>query len=159
MFLAISSTKYRNKQCVRIHSLEHIIITISWVSTRVNPKTTGKYQWNNIELVSSVAPDSWHQTTKLSSSAMLTKLIFFRAILILWESLESFSTQVGCIIAHNAQSFLTHVSVNPSPLRASYMRKWIGSKWVQIMSCCLFGAKPLFKLLLGYSQLDASLKF
>ena len=35
--------------------------------------------------------------------------------------------------------------VSSSPLSAAYMRQWIGSALVQIMACCLFGAKPLSK--------------
>ena len=34
------------------------------------------------------------------------------------------------------------------------MRQWIGSTLVQIMACCLFGAKPLSKPMIGYCQLD-----
>ena len=52
---------------------------------------------------------------------------------------------------------------NSYPTSATYMRQWIRSALVQIMACCLFGAKPLSKLILGYCQLDPwdqiSLKF
>ena len=34
------------------------------------------------------------------------------------------------------------------------MRQWFASAMVQIMACRLFGAKPLFKPMLGYFQLD-----
>ena len=44
--------------------------------------------------------------------------------------------------------------INSSPLSAAYMRQWIGSAFVQIMACCLFGTKPLSKAMLGYCQLD-----
>ena len=43
---------------------------------------------------------------------------------------------------------------NSSTPRAAYMRQWIGSALVQIMACRLFGAKPLSKPMLGFSQLD-----
>ena len=41
-----------------------------------------------------------------------------------------------------------------SPPSAAYMRQWIRSALVQIMACRLFGAKPLFKPMLSYCQLD-----
>ena len=34
------------------------------------------------------------------------------------------------------------------------MRQWTGSWLGQIMACCLFGTKPLYKPMLGYCQLD-----
>ena len=37
---------------------------------------------------------------------------------------------------------------------AAYTRQWMESKLVQIMACCLFGAKPLTKPMQGYCQLD-----
>ena len=37
---------------------------------------------------------------------------------------------------------------------AAYMRQWIGSAWVQIMACRLFGTKPLAKPMLDYCQLN-----
>ena len=40
--------------------------------------------------------------------------------------------------------------VNSSPPSATYMCQWIGSALVQIMACCLFGAKPLSNPTLGY---------
>ena len=42
----------------------------------------------------------------------------------------------------------------PSLPSAAYMRRWIGPSLVQMMTCRLFGAKPLSKLVLGYFQLD-----
>ena len=41
----------------------------------------------------------------------------------------------------------------PPPTSATYMRQWIGSALVQIMSFRLFGTKPLSKPMLGYCQL------
>ena len=35
------------------------------------------------------------------------------------------------------------------------MRQWTGSSLVQVMACCLFGAKPLPVLMLAYCQLDS----
>ena len=40
--------------------------------------------------------------------------------------------------------------MNFSPPGAAYMGQWIGSVLVQIMACCLFGAKPLSKSMLCY---------
>ena len=34
------------------------------------------------------------------------------------------------------------------------MRQWIGSVFVQVMACHLFGAKPLPEPMLAYCQLD-----
>ena len=39
--------------------------------------------------------------------------------------------------------------VNSSRPSAAYMRQWIGSAFMQIMACRLFGAKPLFKPMLS----------
>ena len=44
--------------------------------------------------------------------------------------------------------------INSSPPGATYMRQWIWNALVQIMACRLFGAKPLFKQMLGYCQVD-----
>ena len=43
--------------------------------------------------------------------------------------------------------------LNLSPPITAYMRRWTGSAFVQKMACCLFGAKPLSKPMLGYCQL------
>ena len=40
------------------------------------------------------------------------------------------------------------------PPSTAYMRQWIGSALVQIMTCRLFGAKPLSKPMLDYCQLE-----
>ena len=45
--------------------------------------------------------------------------------------------------------------INSSPPSATYMRQWIGSAFVQIMACRLFGGKPLSKPMLCYFQLDS----
>ena len=42
------------------------------------------------------------------------------------------------------------IRLNSSPPSVAYMRQWIRSALVQIMSCRLFGAKPLSKPMLGY---------
>ena len=44
--------------------------------------------------------------------------------------------------------------INSSLPSAAYMRQWIESILVQIMACRLFGAKPLFKPMLYFWQLD-----
>ena len=44
--------------------------------------------------------------------------------------------------------------LNLSPPSAAYMHQWTGSALVQVMGCCLFGAKPLPEPVLAYSQLD-----
>ena len=59
------------------------------------------------------------------------------------------------VIVYNTQ-WINHRRrrFNSSPPSATFMCQWIGSALVQIMACCLFGAKPLFKPTLGYCQLD-----
>ena len=48
-------------------------------------------------------------------------------------------------IGHTAfNKTLTHLPLVP----ATYMHQWIGSAFFQIMACCLFGAKPLSKLII-----------
>ena len=37
---------------------------------------------------------------------------------------------------------------------AGYMRKWNGSALLQVMACCLFGAKPLPEPMMTHCQLD-----
>ena len=46
------------------------------------------------------------------------------------------------------------VTFNSSRPSAAYMRQWIGSALIQIMACCLFGAKFLSTPTLINSQLD-----
>ena len=36
----------------------------------------------------------------------------------------------------------------------SYMHQWTGPALVQLMACCLFGAKPLPRQMMTYCQLD-----
>ena len=43
---------------------------------------------------------------------------------------------------------------NSSPTSAAYMRQWIGSSLVQLISCRPFGTKPLPEPRLVYRQLD-----
>ena len=45
--------------------------------------------------------------------------------------------------------------VNSAPPSAAYMHQGTGSALVHVMACRLFGAKPLPKPMLGYSQLDS----
>ena len=40
------------------------------------------------------------------------------------------------------------------PPSAAYMRQWIRSALIQVMACCLFGAKLLPEPMLAYWQLD-----
>ena len=58
-------------------------------------------------------------------------------------------------------NLLTHICVtrhqwvNASPPNAAYMRQCIGSVLIQIMACCLFGARPLPDPVLVYYHLDS----
>ena len=47
------------------------------------------------------------------------------------------------------------IIVDLSPPSTTYMHQWIGSALVQVMACCLFGAKPLPEPMLAYCQLDS----
>ena len=46
--------------------------------------------------------------------------------------------------------------LNSSSPRVAYMRQWIGSVYMQIMACRLFGTKSLSKPMLGYYQLGTN---
>ena len=64
-----------------------------------------------------------------------------------------------CYLAHimAADKLATQgdkTAIATSPPSATYIRQWIGSALVQTMASCLFGAKPLSKLMLGYCQLN-----
>ena len=45
--------------------------------------------------------------------------------------------------------------INPSPPSTAYMRWWTSWAFLQVMACCLFGAKSLPEPILGYCQLDS----
>ena len=47
---------------------------------------------------------------------------------------------------------------NSSPPSAAYMRQWISSLLVQIMTCRLLGPKPLCNPVLGHCQLDSKVQ-
>ena len=51
-------------------------------------------------------------------------------------------------------SVFSQLTLNSSPPIVAYMHQWTGPALVQVMACCLFRAKPLSKLMLGYCQLD-----
>ena len=60
--------------------------------------------------------------------------------------------QLLWFLAHVAYCLIT--AINTLRLSGAYMRQWIGSALVQIMARCLFSAKPLSKLIMGYCQFD-----
>ena len=62
------------------------------------------------------------------------------------------------ILKPTSQRSLTLWEINSSPPNAAYMRQRIGSALVQIMACCLFSAKPLFKPKAGYRTLRNKLQ-
>ena len=88
--------------------------------------------------------------------------------LVLMHLLLTFlAPQYCCDAGTNCQKLWSHMSstegvgvgcqaltVNSSLPNDPYMPLWIGSALVQIMTCCLFCAKPLSKPILGYCQLD-----
>ena len=53
------------------------------------------------------------------------------------------------VVANNILS-----CINSSPPSASHICQWTGSALVQIMTCGLFGTKPLFQSMVGYCQLN-----
>ena len=56
--------------------------------------------------------------------------------------------------SHNINRVKGQHYINSSPLSAEFMRQRTGSTLVQVMVCCLFGAKPLPEPVLAYCQLD-----
>ena len=68
-----------------------------------------------------------------------------------WKALQ----HIVCCLQRNHATTQLHflwkvLQLNSSPPSAAYMRQWIRPALVQIMACCLFGAKPLSKLMLEY---------
>ena len=49
---------------------------------------------------------------------------------------------------------ISFIWVNSFPPSAAYMHQWTDSSLVQVMACCLIGAKPLPEPMLAYCQLD-----
>ena len=82
----------------------------------------------------------------------------------LWNKLNwNLDQNIKIFIQENAMKYVIHIMsvilprpqrVNSSPPSAANMRQWISSAFFLIMACRLFGAKPLSKPMLGYSQLD-----
>ena len=66
----------------------------------------------------------------------------------LWNKIENVRQTYD--VVHYTSTYCA-VPVNSSLLGAAYMRQWTRSALVQIMACCLFGAKPLFEPMLVYS--------
>ena len=56
------------------------------------------------------------------------------------------------VLSRQQQNYCVQVSSPPS---GAYMRQWTGSALVQVMACCLVGAKPLPEPMLVYYQLDS----
>ena len=76
---------------------------------------------------------------------------------------DGISCIVKAIIFIFKQALIGQTVLNSSSLSAAYMHQWIRSALVQIMTCRLFGAKPLSEPVLVYCQLDTwehtSMKF
>ena len=78
-----------------------------------------------------------------------------RFILFVWGSCWTNSQSDGTLRCHEIHVmslwFVGGIHhINSSPPSATYMCQWIRSALDQIMACCLFGAKPLSKPMLGY---------
>ena len=68
-----------------------------------------------------------------------------------WKALQ----HIVCCLQRNHATTQLHflwkvLQLNSSPPSAAYMCQWIRPALVQIMACCLFGSKPLSKLMLEY---------
>ena len=50
--------------------------------------------------------------------------------------------------------FISYI-IKSNPPSAAYMRQWTGSALVRVMTCRLFGAKPLPEQMLAYCQLNS----
>ena len=125
-------------------------------------------QWVNLSQILLVHGHCWrnHVSISLASTdwgnGLLQAVIWNNFVhLVIWLiTPRCHLTWVNFHLKHNKQMplkcRLQDVShfVNSSPLSAAYMRQWTVSELVQIMACCLFGAKPLSKPVLGYCQLD-----
>ena len=87
----------------------------------------------------------------------------------LYNDVAAFSTMYNLILSTLTKSNISiryaigaHIAANIKRntvailirINAAYMRQWIGSTLVQIMALRLVGAKPLFKTMQGYCQLD-----
>ena len=65
-----------------------------------------------------------------------------------WSTYQHF--QRKCTYWADVAHGLFTMKVNSSLPSATYMRQWTGSALVQIMACCLIGAKPLSPPMLEY---------
>ena len=89
--------------------------------------------------------------------------LFMKISYSIWDSLAQshypceglLDAQTGCLFFQCRTSVLVfRLDFSPSLPSAAYMRHWIRSALVKILDCCLFGAKPLYRPMLVYCQLD-----
>ena len=60
-----------------------------------------------------------------------------------------------CLMATSHYLSQWLLAFNSSPSNAACVCQWPGAVLVQVMACCLFGAKPLPEPMLAYCQLDS----
>ena len=84
----------------------------------------------------------WQQSYDISSGYQLFGIHFQRSQDIIPVGQRDLAQ--GCVTAN----------VNLLRPRDAYMRQWSGPSLIQIIACRLLGAKPLFELMLTYSQLN-----
>ena len=108
--------------------------TLTWLRANANVFVMTRTVWN----------------VKMMASAPSAQMIC------LWRriSLANVSQQAQTVVILHHQLRIWNAPINSSPPSAAYMCQWTGSALVQIMACCLFGAKPLSKPMLGCCQLD-----
>ena len=76
-----------------------------------------------------------------------------RKYMIHYILLKNFSWLIAIIVCDNVICCI--LGFNSSPPGAAYMRQRTGSSLVQVMSCRLFGAKPLPEPMMAYCQPDS----
>ena len=133
-----------------LFSLHIVLGIISWLPCILShPVTCNKFcTWNTV----------WH----LRSGCTLDKVLLcwltasscYRNLSWIFENMILLNiSQLSCYDfnhAANNKIYIWKWLFNSLRLGDAYMRHWTGSSLVQIMACCLFGAKPLSEPMLRY---------
>ena len=105
--------------------------------------------FTDMEIQRSVAVSQLHRIAQVNS---MSDSIYQKQVKSILRN--SVAVQFKSQLDNYASNKCCSEGINSSPPSAAYIRQWIRSALVQIMTCRLFGAKPLSKPLLGYCQLD-----
>ena len=100
--------------------------------------------------------NTWRPKLTWGKKCMCLLLLLLLSLSLSSSLSSSSSSQLLILLCNLCMYHATNIifCINSSPPSAANMRQWIVSALVQIMACCLFGAKPLSKPMLGYCQLD-----